>query len=373
MFPLSPRQIGKSTSTPPDTVTATAMPSAASLFLDLRILRLENCVVEGGTVFGLIRFTDQLEELSLRGSDHALWNKIDFTQLKQLTSLDISFTNFTSVAEKSRLESLTTLTSLNMASIDAFPFGSSIFDAMMNNNTGLTELDVSSCRTCDYIVSKSVRKLTVRNSSTLNDGGILTLFENVPNLTYLDASIAPNLKTPVIKSAKLETLILSSCESLSEVLYTPVGMPSLTEIDVSYSKMQDFSLTSLMSACGGNLVHFNCNGCSKLFTPIVTNPTIYKNLESISMTRNYNVPHQQVELLMSYATRLQHIDVTGCDLVDVEKLRQAAKSSVSVVWCGVRGPPVYNLHELKIESQEPQFDEDEFYADRQITFEDASF
>jgi hypothetical protein len=366
LFPLTVRQIGKVPTTPvtpEDPMTNIVLPG--NLCLDLRSLRLENCIVEGGTVFGLIRFTDRLEMLSLRGSDSTLWNKIDISQLTNLTHLDISHTNFVNVAEKTRLESLSNLTELNMSCMEAFPFGSTIFKTMMENNTNLTKLDVSSCKMCSHIISPNVRHLVIQNSN-INDQQVTELFDNLPQVTHLDISLSSQIRTPVIKSNKLNSLIMANCENLAEILYVPSGAPSLTELDVSHSKIQDFTLTTAVKLCGGELTRLNCAGCPLLFSPAFTDHQY--SLLQIDFSQCYNLAHKAVETLVQMSPHLQAIDITGCEWVSGQQLREmtyaTTRKPLRVIQRGLSGM-TRNLNDLKVELPQisSSFEDAPYYED----------
>ncbi|KAJ4796651.1 F-box family protein-like protein [Rhynchospora pubera] len=139
----------------------------------------------------------------------------------------------------------------------------------------LVSLDASFCRQfVDGSLSGTVvdcpliEQLTLSSCLAIGDDGLYSLIR-LDRLTLLDLSYTflINLQPVFDSCSKLKVLKLSACKYLTDssldALYKQGALPSLLELDLSYSSIGQNAIIELLANCT-NLVNVNLNGCTNL-------------------------------------------------------------------------------------------------------------
>lgn len=139
----------------------------------------------------------------------------------------------------------------------------------------LVSLDASFCRqfvdeslSGTVVLCPLIEQLTLSSCLAIGDDGLYSL-SCLGRLTLLDLSYTflINLQPVFDSCSQLKVLKLSACKYLTDssldALYKLGALPSLLELDLSYSSIGQSAITELLASCK-NLVNVNLNGCTNL-------------------------------------------------------------------------------------------------------------
>ncbi|XP_020100177.1 F-box/LRR-repeat protein 15-like isoform X1 [Ananas comosus] len=153
--------------------------------------------------------------------------------------------------------------------------GCGMLSQALVNCPRLTSLDARFCREIkDGSFSRTaascpnIQSLILSSCTSIGADGLSSLCW-LQQLTLLDLSYTHLMSLqPVFDNClQLKILNLSACKNLADscldALYKEHALPSLRELDLSYSSVGQTAISHLLSCCT-NLVHLNLNGCTNL-------------------------------------------------------------------------------------------------------------